>query len=217
MDRMRTAIPTTIAAAAILTVSASPGERPPDELVRLGNLAYHSGDVSTAGRLYESAAVRTTDPGLVAFNTAAVRFADGDYRAAEVHYLQALSDPAIPPGRRAEAEYNRGVCLLRRGGSADVYRAAIAAFEAALAVPGADAGLAADARHNLELAKLLWADARRDVADPPDANAPSPEPSSPPPVRTSARTMTRHPAPTRAPRPATRPRRATPPPAATRA
>ena len=177
MDRMRTG---TSIIAVILAVSASPGPMSPGELIRRGNTAFHDGHTLAAERCYAQASVRTDDPGLVAFNTAAVRFAEKDYRAAEVHYLQVLSDPAVPSTRRAKAEFNRGVCLLHRGGDAKVYRDAIAAFDAALVVPETDAGFAADVRHNLELAKLLWVDARRELADPPPANAPSPEPYSPP-------------------------------------
>src|SRR5262245_10932041 len=87
---------------------------PPDELVRQGNAAFRAGDAAAAGRLYAAAVEYTADPGLVAFNTAAVLFEQGEYRDAELHYVRALDDKAAPPDRRAKALYNRGVCIVKR-------------------------------------------------------------------------------------------------------
>ena len=49
--------------------------------------------------------------------------------------------------------------MLRRGGLSQ-YRSAIESFERSLATPEVDPDLARDAEHNLELAKLLWLEAR---------------------------------------------------------
>lgn len=147
----------------------------PDELVRRGNEAVRSGDPAAAGELYAAAGERTADPGLVAFNAAAALFDRGEYREAEVHYLRALDDRAAPPARRARALYNRGVCLLKRGGDLPALRTAVLCFEQCLAAGPPDPGLAADARHNLELAKLLWNQARSREAKPPRPSEIPPE------------------------------------------
>lgn len=161
-------------------VAASPSE----DLIRLGNEAYLRGDLVAAEQHYAAAAERATDPGLVAFNRAAVALQLGEPREAELHYLQTLDDRAAPPDRRAKALYNRGVCLLDRGGSAAVYRSAVACFEQALKSFGDVDPLAADARHNLELAKVRWAKARESEATRPKPNelppdVPEPVPPEP--------------------------------------
>ncbi len=150
----------------------------PNDWVRRGNAALEAGDAAAAEACYAAAADTTADPGLVAFNRAAAAVHLGDPRAAEVLLTQSLADRDIPPERRARALYNRGVCLVARGRSAAVYRAAADDFRACLADPAADAVLLADARHNSELAKLLWARAAAaEAARPP---APPKEPPAPP-------------------------------------
>ncbi|HET6574937.1 MAG TPA: hypothetical protein VFG68_15130 [Fimbriiglobus sp.] len=151
-------------------MAAAPSAEVPEELIRLGNEAFHRGDLGAAARHYAAAAERTTDPGLVAFNRAAVAVQLGEPREAELYYLRALDDRAAPPDRRARALYDRGVCLLARGGSTAVYRSAIACFEQSLDLLDAADPLAADARHNLELAKLLWAKARTTEKSAPNPN-----------------------------------------------
>jgi tetratricopeptide (TPR) repeat protein len=170
--------------AAALAVSAGPSpSESPEELIRLGNAAYLRGDLDAADQFYKAAAERTQDPGLVAFNRAAVAVQKGEVREAELNYLRALDDRAAPPDRRAKALYNRGVCLLARGGSAGVYRSAIACFEQSLDLFPADDPLAADARHNLELAKLLWGKARAAEKTPPKPSDLPPDVPEPPPPK----------------------------------
>jgi tetratricopeptide (TPR) repeat protein len=124
--------------------------------------------------MYATAEERTADPGLVAFNKAHVYFHRQEYREAELHYTRSLDDADAPPERRAKALYNRGVCLIKRGGLTE-YRTAIDSFERCLAMPPADAGLLADAKHNLELAKLLWVEARAKERKKPLPNEPTTE------------------------------------------
>ncbi|HVK17349.1 MAG TPA: tetratricopeptide repeat protein [Fimbriiglobus sp.] len=146
--------------AALAVRAGPPPSDAPEHLVRLGNEAYLRGDYAAAEQHYAAAAERTTDPGLVAFNRAAVSVQNGEPREAELYYLRALDDRAAPPDRQAKALYNRGVCLLARGGSTDVYRTAIDCFEKSLdRIPAGDP-LSDRAEDNLELAKLLWAKAR---------------------------------------------------------
>lgn len=144
----------------LLAAAAPPREDAPDELIREANALFREGDKDSADRLYARAEERTGDPGLVAFNRGVVLFDRQKYRDAEQHYKCVLDDAACPPDRAARAWYNRGTCLLRRGGSWEVFRAAVACFEHTLDSPAADERLRADARHNIELAKLQCAKER---------------------------------------------------------
>jgi len=173
---------------AVVLVAAAPVTTPagtaPEDLLRAGNAAFRAGQSDEADRLYAAAEERATDPGLVAFNRAAVLFQKGEFREAELLYARTLSDAECPPDRAAKAWYNRGTALLRRGGSAAVFRSAVACLEQCLESPAADAPLRADARHNLELAKLLWDQARRAEAKPntPNQDLPPEEAQSDPPA-----------------------------------
>ena len=142
-------------------LAAAPSAESPEDLIRRANAAFLAGERDEADRLYAAAEERTADPGLVAFNRAAVLFQKGEFRDAEVHYARVLDDAACPPDRAAKAWYNRGTCLLRRGGSSAVYRSAIACLERCVDSGAADEPLKADARYNLEIAKTLWNEARR--------------------------------------------------------
>jgi tetratricopeptide (TPR) repeat protein len=171
-----------VAIAAAALASAAPP--PPDDLVRRGNSALRAGDPAVAARLYAAAEEHSPDPGLVAFNRAAALFEQGEYREAEVHYLRALDDKAAPPDRRAKALYNRGVCLVKRASDLPALRAAVSCFEQALDSDVLDEPMRADARYNLELAKLLWAEARAKLGakDTPNQLPPEEQPESKPPA-----------------------------------
>lgn len=175
-----------LSALAGLAAGSLPAVSSSDELVRRANAALRQGDLAAAERLYAAAAELATDPGLVAFNRGAAAFARGDFREAEVLYAQVLADAECPPERAARAWFNRGTALLRRGGTAAVYRSAVACFERCLESPAADAPLRADARFNLELAKLLWDQARRAEGrrDSPNSNPPPEDPDRDPPPST---------------------------------
>jgi tetratricopeptide (TPR) repeat protein len=103
---------------------------------------------------------RITDPGLVAFNKAAALYRLGRYREAELHYRRCLENAEEP--RRARAFYDLGNCLMQQddGNDSALLRSAIKCFQQCLAREDADADLIANARHNLELAKLLLLKAR---------------------------------------------------------
>ena len=167
---------------AILLTSAAPMKsHSPEEWIRLGNAAMLRGELNVAEQHYTAAMERTDDPGLVAFNKAAIALQLGELRDAELNYLRCLDDQAAPPLRRAKAQYNRGVCLLARGGSATVYRSAISCLEQCLELNHDDAILMADAQHNLEIAKLLWNRSRSQERTPPDPSELPPEVFEPPP------------------------------------
>jgi hypothetical protein len=167
---------------AVLFAAAAVAAGPPADLVRRANDSFARGDIDAADHLYADAAEWTADPGLVAFNRAAVLFARGEFRDAELHYLRALADAAVPAERRKRALFNRGVCLLKRGGPSSVYRSAINSFDGCLDADPGDPALDADARHNLEVAKVLWGQARASEATPPKANDPLADDLLPPPL-----------------------------------
>jgi len=132
-------------------------------LLRQGGAAYARGDYTTAAALYEQAGDRTTDPGLVTFDLAAAQYrmalaSDADRprlaREAEQSYRCCI-EPGSP--RRARALYGLGNALLLRadGRDADALKAAAESYQQCLAETNLDDGLADDARHNLERARLL--------------------------------------------------------------
>ena len=173
-----------LGALALLAAAPAPAE-PPVDLVRRANAAAVRGDPEAADALYKAAAERAPDPGLVAFNRAAVLARQGRFAEAEGLYAQALDDKECPPARAARGWFDRGACRLRTASSAAGFRAAVAYFERCLDLNPADEALAADARHNLELAKLLWAEANARAARPETPNDPPrddfPEPRTAPP------------------------------------
>jgi len=198
--------PLPIAFAVLALIAAAPAPEPADT-IRLANAAYLAGDLDRAESLYVAAEERTGDPGLVAFNRAAVQFQKGEFAAAEANYARVLEDAACPADRAARAWFNRGTCLLRRGTSVAVYRSAIACFDKCLDSAAADAPLKADARKNLELAKLLWIEANKKAAKPETPNDPAPEerPNEPPPATSNGKEPQDNPSGATGPKKETRP------------
>jgi Ca-activated chloride channel homolog len=155
---------------AVLLLSAA-GPPDTDPLLREGNAAFAAGDFAAALKFYEEAERSATDPGLVAFNKAAACYRLGRYAEAVAGYRQCLEDDQAPAERRARAWYDLGTALVKQSGgtSAPLLRQAVAGFRACLALPDLSADLHADARHNLELAQMLWLKARAaNPNDPPD-------------------------------------------------
>src|SRR5262245_45857305 len=122
MTTRRTAFYLLPSALLVLLAAAPLPTDSPDDLIRQANTAFARGDTEAAEKFYAAAEERTADPGLVAFNKAAVLFGKGEFRDAELHYSRVIEDRACPPDRAAKAWFNRGTCLLRRGGSVAVYR-----------------------------------------------------------------------------------------------
>jgi tetratricopeptide (TPR) repeat protein len=137
------------------------------EAIRHARWALERGHPDEALRRLERLADKTDDPGLVAYNRGVIRAALGEYRPAEIDFTRALADAAIPPWRRALAQSNRGICLLRHGSTAKQFRMAIDDFEKTLDAQPDDPALLADTRYHLELAKLKWMEARTREAKPP--------------------------------------------------
>jgi tetratricopeptide (TPR) repeat protein len=178
--------------AGLLAAASPPADADPDELIRRANDAFARDDLAEADRLYEAAEALTADPGLVAFNRAAVLFRRAEatdrpehYAEAAGYYQLALADASCPPERAARAWYNRGTCLLRQpGASTAVYRSAIACLERCRASDAADPPLKANAAYNLRLAKLLWDEARQreKTDDNPNKDFPPEDPRNEPPL-----------------------------------
>jgi tetratricopeptide (TPR) repeat protein len=163
---------------AVLVAADPRADQSPDDLIRAGNAAVARGEFEKAEGWYAVAEERTADPGLVAFNSGTALFHRERFADAERSFTRALDDADAPPARRASALYNRGVCLLKQGGLQKL-RAAIDSFDRCLALPPDDATLIADVKHNLELAKLLWAEARaKEAKKPPDPRPERPTPQS---------------------------------------
>lgn len=183
---MRTTFGILLPAACLFLVAADPLHETAESTVRAANAAFKNKDADAAEKLYAAAEEKTADPGLVAFNKAALLFQKEDFRDAELHYRRAIEDKACPPDRAAKAWFNRGTCLVRRGGSAGAYRSAVACFERCLELDQPDPAPQL-VRDNLELAKLLWADANKKEAKPKTPNEPVEEDfhNPPPPPQTN--------------------------------
>jgi len=167
----------TILVLAILACLAGAGSV--SQSLRSAHDAYLSGDLDEAASRFTEASRHADDPGLIAFNRAAIHFDKREYREAELDYRRALDDAEAPLERQAKAWYNRGTALLQRGGSMDVYRSAIACFDRGLSLIDGESSLAVDARHNLELAKLRWAIERKKTVKPSKAGSSAPEDAEP--------------------------------------
>lgn len=131
------------------------------EWVEKAYQAEEAGDPSAAEQALREAFWQTADPGQVAFHWGLVEYHRKRYREAELWFERVLADPECPRERLGRAWYNRGVCLLQRGGDASTYRLAIVCFQRALDSGGLDTVRTADARYHLELAKQLWDEVRR--------------------------------------------------------
>lgn len=145
---------------AVLALLGAGASQTPEDSVRRGNVAYTREDYAAAVEHYTRAEARITDPGLAAYNKAASLYRLGHFRDAELHYRRARSD--AEGARLPRALFGLGNSLVQRAQDrdADALREAVDCFEQCLRSPDADPELAESARHNLELAKLLWLQAR---------------------------------------------------------
>jgi tetratricopeptide (TPR) repeat protein len=165
---------------ALALVGAGPAPVPPDELVRQGNGAVARQKYAEAVKLYEQAEGQATDPGLVAFNEGVAFYQQGDYARAEAQFRLARQDAT--GRRRVWADYDLAANLIQAAGDRDAAKLAeaIGLLEECLRNDETDERLAANARHNLELAKLLWLQAKArpnpQKDKPPDEENPQPPP-----------------------------------------
>lgn len=152
--------------------AASP--RDVEELLRRGEAAFARREFAAALACYERAEELAPDPGLVAFNKAAVLYRLGRFREAEQCYRRCLDDAAVPGPRRARALYDLGTSLVHVADGKDAQALELAVRCLRQCRRAADPELAAQAAYNLELARLLWARAKaspNDAAPPPKDGA----------------------------------------------
>jgi Ca-activated chloride channel family protein len=145
---------------ALLSISAAD---PPsaDSFLRQGNEAFARQEYENALKFYEQAESLTTDPGLISFNKAAAHYRLGQHREAIECYRRCLEDDQAPVERRARGHFDLGNALLQYAGdNAQTLAEAVSAYRACLHQPTLSASLRADARHNLEIAQMLWLKAR---------------------------------------------------------
>jgi tetratricopeptide (TPR) repeat protein len=155
-------------------VQTRPSPSPVDGLIQKGNAAYEAEDFPSALKAYEQAEERSFDPGLVAFNKAAALYRLKRYAEAARHYERCLEDKQAPPIRQAGAYYDLGNCLVKQAGPSDVkvLKQAMDSYRESLALAAEDENLKADVRHNLELATLLWLQAKTAARDNPESSDP---------------------------------------------
>jgi tetratricopeptide (TPR) repeat protein len=168
-------------------IAAAPVSAPPDELVRRGNDAVGRKQLGEALKLYDRAEERVTDPGLVAFNEGVAYYQQGDYARAEAHFRLARQDATGP--RLPRANYNLAASLVQAAGDneADQLAEAAGLFDDCARDAEADDHFAADARHNRELALMLWVQAKARPAPRKDRQQdeenPKPQPSKSEPLK----------------------------------
>jgi tetratricopeptide (TPR) repeat protein len=172
---------------ALLLLAAVPSRPDPEALLRQGYAAFARGDYAAAADLYERASLRATDPGLVTLNLAAAKYHQAleiDGPSPALVEAEALFRCCVGPNdpRRARALYGLGNCLLRKAAGRDAagLRAALACYDQCLQAAGADAGLAADAAHNRERARLLLLQVLPQPGDSSEDRPPGNDAASPP-------------------------------------
>jgi tetratricopeptide (TPR) repeat protein len=153
----------------------------PEDLLRQGNAAFARGDYAAAVDLFTKAEPRATDPGLVACNKAAALYRMGNFRAAELLYRCGLTDAS--QSRRLNVEFGLANCLVQEAQdrNAKALREAIILYEHCQR-DAEDRDFRIDVGHNLELAKLLLAQAlTRPERQPDEKNPDDPDPPPMPP------------------------------------
>jgi tetratricopeptide (TPR) repeat protein len=152
----------------------------PEELVRQGNTAFAGGDYEAAVALYQQAGTRTSDPGLVAFNEGTALYHLGRYREAVLRFRSCRED--AEGARLTRLLYSLGNCLVQQARPSDtaLFKEAAQLYEECIQRDGADPDLRAEARHNLELARLLLLKARA-AKDRSDSESTNQEENNPPP------------------------------------
>ena len=145
---------------ALFLAMAAASSSTADHQVRRGNEAFERGQYQKALGHFGIAEERITDPGLASFNKATALYQLGRYREAELHFRRCQEDAV--GRRRAHLLFNLANCLLQQPGNRDIrkLKEAISLYEGCLQDESADASQSQNARHNLELTRLLLAKAR---------------------------------------------------------
>lgn len=178
-------VPQTVAvcALAMLLIAAADAMNP-EELVRRGNAAFDRQEYEAAVKLFTEAEPLIPNPGIVAHNKAAALYRLGRFAEAQLHYERCLEE--AEPHQRAALQFDLANCLLQQAQASSngkLFRDTAAAYERCLAEPMIAEELKSSARHNLELAKLLWLQARLARAGQKEPE-PGNEPRNDPPAKT---------------------------------
>jgi hypothetical protein len=169
--------------------------RPADEAAAAGSAAYRAGDYAAAEAQFREAERDASDPARAAHNRAAALYRLRHFEDADQKYERSADGAAL---RAARAAYDRGNCAFGEAcaedGTADPDLLGRAAehYEACLAREGrtpAAGPLFSDARHNLELTRMILAEmaaesaaestAAKDAPDPGDAAGARDDPFAP--------------------------------------
>jgi tetratricopeptide (TPR) repeat protein len=188
--RLRTVLLAGSVSMGVLLLGGAMSTPGPEQLLRQGNDAFNREDYAAAVDWYTRAEEQTADPGLVAFNKAAAlyRLAEqnqeggrraGLFREAELHYRRSLEDAT--GDRRAAALYGLGNALVQQGQAlgAQGLQEAVRCYRECLRL-GAREPEPADVRHNLELARILWLQAKASRNKPDSGSEDKPEEEPPP-------------------------------------
>jgi Ca-activated chloride channel homolog len=156
-DKPRTGFGPALAltAVAVASMAASP-HRQAWSLLRAAYAAFRSGHYVQAQDDFGRAKALAEDPGFAALGEATALVRQGDFDQALACADQCLEDASGE--RRSKALFLRGIALFHTALSdTKVLRRAAYDFSLVLTLPETDAELAAAARHNLELTRLLLA------------------------------------------------------------
>jgi hypothetical protein len=135
--------------------------RPADEAAAAGSAAYSAGDFTTAEARFHEAEGEASDKAPAAYNRAAALYRLRRFDDADHSYQRSADDEAL---HAARADYDRGNCAFAEAckdegtADADGLQKAAHQYEACLAREGsapAAGPLFDDARHNLELTRLI--------------------------------------------------------------
>jgi hypothetical protein len=155
--------------------------RPADEAAAAGSAAYQAGDFATAEARFHEAEREAADKATAAHNRAAAQYKLRRLDDADHSYQRSADDQAL---HAARADYDRGNCSFgeacKEEGTADpeLLQRAARQYEACLAREGStpDAGsLYDDARHNLELTRLILSEFAETNKQTPEEDKPEPE------------------------------------------
>lgn len=160
----------------IVCVAANPHETARSHL-RAAYDAYQENDFAEASSRFGLAKNLSADPGLAALGEGSAAYRQRQYEQALVCARQCLEDSMGP--RRARALFLQGLCQLRlANGRREPLRRAAGSFAEILSLDDCPRDLAEQARHNLELARMLLAAAGGQNDRPPEGDQ-EPDPANP--------------------------------------
>jgi tetratricopeptide (TPR) repeat protein len=161
--------------AAVMALLGAASAESVEDWIRQGNEAFYQRQLEEALEAYERGEDLSQDPGLIAYNKGVVHFHLGHFREAELHFRRCLEDAAGV--RRAQALYGLGNSLVAQGRDRDVraLKGAIRCYQLCREQDDATSALRERAAHNLEVARLLLAQALANPAPPQGSDTEKPK------------------------------------------